>query len=149
MTGRFSTPYSGRLYAVCVAASLLVVSYTSPVFASSPAATAGDAKEGTLPNVAAEQLHPLVTDDFETGNAVEERPDDADASFIPANYLTPETESALRELLQEGGEDSPAPAEDADTAAEEDSPATIKARVPGISDTELERYKRYMYRRDI
>jgi hypothetical protein len=149
MAGRFLTPYSGRLYAVCVATWLLAVSYTSPVFASSPPATASDAPGGTLPEVATEQLHSLVTDDFDAGNTVNERPNDTDGSFKPADYLTPENESALRELLQEGVEDSPAPPDDADTAAEEDTPATIKARMPGVSDIELERYKRYMYRRDI
>ena len=149
MAGRYLTPYSGRLYAVCVATWLLMVSHANPVFASSPPPTTDDAQDRDAPDVAAEQLHALIIADLESGIATEERPGDADDTLISADYLTPEAESAFRKLFGEDIETSPAPPAEVETVLEEGEPATIKARVPGLSDIELERYKRHMYRRDI
>lgn len=149
MAGRYLTRYSGRLYAVCVATWLLMVSHASPVFASSPPPTTDDAQDRDAPDVAAEQLHALISADLESGIAADVGPDDADDTLIPADYLTPEAESAFRKLFGEDIETSPAPPAEVETVLEEGEPATIKARVPGLSNIELERYKRHMYRRDI
>lgn len=149
MATRFLTPYSGRLLAVCVAAWLLVASLASPVFASSPPAAAGDSQKLSPPDVPADQLRRPIFDQFTVDDAADEDLEDPDASFVPANYLTPEVESALREALLEDLEKNRVPPADAESASDDGGPTTIKARMPGLSDVELKRYKRQMYRRDI
>lgn len=150
MAGRYLTPYSGRIFAVGAATWLLVLSHGNPAFASSNLPPSGDNQDGTPPDVPADQLHASIIDhEFGSEDTADERVDDADVPLVPANYLTPEAEAALRRLFQDGIEQGTEPAPDVETTVEEDEPATIKARVPGVSDGALERYKRNMYRRDI
>lgn len=150
MAGRYLTPYSGRIFAVCVATWLLVLCNSGPAFASSNLPPSGDSQDSAPPDVPADQLHASIADhEFGAKDTADDRADDADAPLVPANYLTPETEIALRRLFQNGVERRAEQTPDVETAVEEDEPATIKTRVPGVSDASLERYKRHMYRRDI
>lgn len=151
MAGRYLTPYSGRIFAVCTATWLLVLSLVGPAFASSNLPPSGDSRDTTPPNVHADQLHASIIDhEFGAKEPMDEQAADADVPLVPADDLTPEAEAALRKLLQNGIERGSQPTSDVETTAEEDDgPATIKARVPGVSDGALQRYKRNMYRRDI
>ncbi len=73
---------------------------------------------------------------------------DADA-LSPAKYLSPKAEAELRKVFEK----STKPAADSPIAetrlADGDEQPAVKARVPGVSDNDLARYKRQMYRRDI
>jgi len=151
MPGPYLTPYSGRISAVCVATWLLVLSHGGPAFASSNLPSSGDSQDGTPPDVPADQLHASEADhEFGAEDTTDDRTDDADAPLVPANYhLTPEAETALRRLFRNGVEQGVEQTPDVESAVEQDEPAAIKTRVPGVSDAALERYKRNMYRRDI
>ena len=150
MAGRYLTLFSARIFAVCTATLLLVLAHGSAAYASSNQPPAGDRQDANPPEVPADQLHaPIIDHEFSAEDTTDEGVDNADAPFMPVNHMTPEAESALRKLFQDGIKERSEAPSDLETALEEDEPETIKARVPGISDGELERYKRHMYRRDI
>ena len=147
MAGRYLKSSSGRLR---VLAALLALASAGTAIASSGLAPCGDAISDSRA-IAANQLH--ATNVNHEVNAEELAPaplDTATAPLIPAKY--PEAETAAETtLLQVYEENDEATASEAAPArkSDDDAKPLIKARVPGVSDGDLARYKRHMYRRDI
>lgn len=65
-------------------------------------------------------------------------------TFSPSHSLTPRIEAVLRKVFKEPA----ARLDDIDESVSLKRPA-MTTRVPGISDDQLARYKRQMYRKDI
>ena len=72
-------------------------------------------------------------------------PDDSDTPTAD-QLLKPRFDATVREIFAEEEEESE-PAEIVEEEAED--PALLRIRVPGVSDEDLVRFKRQMYRRDI
>ena len=80
---------------------------------------------------------PVVRDDVEqAGNEFD--------TLSPSHSLAPRVEAALRKVFKE----SAARLDDIDDSERSKRPAMM-TRVPGLSDDQLARYKRQMYRKDI
>ena len=136
MAGRYLKSSSGRLR---VLAALLALASAGTAIASSGLAPCGDAISDSRA-IAANQLH--ATNVNHEVNAEELAPaplDTATAPLIPAKY------AEVYEENDEATASEAAPARKSD----DDAKPLIKARVPGVSDGDLARYKRHMYRRDI
>jgi len=75
-------------------------------------------------------------------------PDSADrVDVLSADHLLkPRVEATVREVFVDS-DDEAEPAEAVPTEA--DDPVIMNTRVPGVSDDELARFKRQMYRKDI
>ena len=71
----------------------------------------------------------------------------------PAQYLAPQVEATLRRAFEDPvrplGESAPDSNEDAIVESADGEERVMKTRVPGVTDSELERYRRQMYRIDI
>jgi hypothetical protein len=102
-------------------------------------------------DVPTRQLHAAnVSHEFDAPRVVTEQADDDKASLAPALLVTPKVEAALLESYAESAEVTVAePESDEDAVEDSYRQPAIKARVPGVSDSNLLRYKRLMYRRDI
>jgi len=77
------------------------------------------------------------------GDDVEKSANEFD-TFSPSHSLAPRVEAALRKVFKEPA----ARLDDIDESVSSKRPA-MTTRVPGISDDQLARYKRQMYRKDI
>ena len=150
MAGRQSAPISGKFFAAGAAMLLAAAWHAGPVLASANSPEmCGGADKPSLE---------LSRDDLDVLNVgleiaadrveIDQSESDGD-SFLPANYLSPRAEALIRDAREkpmEGAPDRPL----AETPrTDPDGQPTIKARVPGVSDGDLVRYKRHMYRRDI
>lgn len=75
-------------------------------------------------------------------------------SLAPAEYLAPETEANLREVFEDTrppvAGTAPASSETSPVSDNDDSDERVmKTRLHGVTDSELARYRRQMYRIDI
>ena len=69
-----------------------------------------------------------------------------DAETVSADQLLkPRFDATVREIFAEEDDEETLQESDAET----DDPAALRIRVPGVTDEELVRFKRQMYRRDI
>lgn len=83
---------------------------------------------------------PVSHDTVETDSA-------AKVDVLSADHLLkPRVEATIREVFADSDDETKA-AEDVQTEA--DDPVIMNTRVPGVSDDELARFKRQMYRKDI
>ncbi len=146
MAGRQSAPNLGYRFAACAAMLLAIVWHAGPAAAAANTSEMCD-DAGKRPfEISGSDIAVLDVDANSTDIGQSES--DADA-LLPANYLSPQAEAALRELLEDTKKASPeSPVADAPRVDGGKQPA-MKARVPGVSDNDLARYKRQMYRRDI
>lgn len=141
MAARQSKPEQGNLFAAGGAILLLAAWHADPASANS--APLCDDVATLAFEVPAEQLqvdavsHEVDAQGTETLNTEIE-------VISPDHYLAPRVEAALRRVF----EDIATPVADGDKPATEEPPE-MNTRVPGLSDEELARYKRLMYRVDI
>lgn len=150
MAGRNLTPISGRLIAACFATWLIALSHGSLALASANVPPSCDEESNNVLEIpASELLASNVSNELDDKNAalkISVSGEDRDDS---ARFLTPRAKSTLRQVFERNPAPAAAPRPDDEAAEDPDKPPMIKARVPGVSDVELERYKRHMYRRDI
>ncbi|MGI9233823.1 MAG: hypothetical protein ACR2RD_09360 [Woeseiaceae bacterium] len=130
---------------------LLATTFVGTAAASSNVpADCNKARKSAL-EIPASELHATTAShEFDVAPVAPEESDDIEEPLAPAQYLTPKMGTPLRQAFDDDAETDPEPRDDPKPAVGNDSqqPA-IKARVPGMSDTDLARYKRHMYRRDI
>ncbi|MGI9249419.1 MAG: hypothetical protein ACR2QI_10410 [Woeseiaceae bacterium] len=145
MAGRQSTLRQSKTFAAGAAIALLVALYASPALASSNASTiCNDVADASLEIAPGELLAKNVSQNIDT-NGVEITESASEMETLsPTHYLAPRVEAVLRKVF----EDSATPLADSEQPDEDDAP-TMKSRLPGVSDDELSRYKRQMYRTDI
>ena len=150
MAARQPEPNPNHCFAACVAILLTVAWHAGPAAASANTPEMCDDAGKRSLEMSGRELAVLdVGRDVDAdGMEVGQSDGDADA-LLPTNYLSPRAEAALRELLEDTKKASPdSPVTDAPGVDVGEQPA-MKARVPGVSDNDLARYKRQMYRRDI
>lgn len=141
MAGRQATPRQGKAYAVSALLAVLVSAwYAGPAIASSNTLPACDDVNDASLEIPVKELQVAVT-----GNKVE-----ADEVDAVESATEPDTLSTTRNpgsdhdaILHEVFEETTT------RFSESDEWPAMNARVPGLSDDELARYKRQMYRTDI
>ncbi len=144
MSGTCCTTVLGKTVALLGAAALLSWFPATLALASATPTAPCDESNDAL-KIPDSQLHALnVSHEVDTKSAVTERTDESGKTRSSERYLTSEVDAALREFVESSSDDAEVPA-----ASESDKQPAMKARVPGVSDGDLARYKRHMYRRDI
>jgi hypothetical protein len=140
MAARQPMPKQGRSFAAGAAILVLVAWHAEPATASSNMPVSCDDVAAVSFEVPASDLNAAVVNHEVDAKGIKdaESAEKTDA-LSPDHYLAPRVESVLREVFK----DSATPIVDRDK-----QPA-MNTRVPGVSDDELARYKRQMYRTDI
>lgn len=150
MSGRYLTPIPGRIFATFVAATTLAAWQAAPAFASSNVPPPCDDAKSTALEIPDNQLHATsVSHELDARSTASDRADESKGPASPTRYLTPEAEATLREFFEDAPEAVDEPPAGKDPVSDSKTLPAIKARVPGISEGDLARYKRHMYRRDI
>lgn len=146
---RYLTPGAGRMFVICATASTLASWHITPAFASSTAPATGKAPKSVSREIPTDQLHPTtVLQELDATRLAPDRANEEDETLSSARYLAPEAE-ALRQVLEDDLEAAAEPPSDDDSAEDGEKRPAIKASVPGVSEGDLARYKRHMFRRDI
>lgn len=150
MAGRQSTPQHGTIFAVKAALLLLAAWFAAPAMAAPHLETRCDDVADASLDIPAHKLtadavsHDVGAEDGET--------ESANDVLTPSRYLAPQAEERVREAFEDVApplaEAAPVSDDDVDRADEEARPS-VKSRLPGVSDSELARYRRQMYRIDI
>lgn len=133
-------PKQGKPFMVAVALILLVCAgHTAPAIASNTLAMCDDVADVRL-GIDADELQATIASNNIVTKEVEavESTIEGDASSAGED-LVPGVEAAPRQVVEKT----------TSQIAEDDDQPAMKARVPGISDDELARYKRQMFRTDI
>lgn len=150
MAGQQVAPTVGKSFAIGVLVLLAAALYAAPVFAS-----ASSPKMCKDPATSALEIPVTALDAMEVA---EDRQSDRIGAIQPNNdgselpvtrYVPASTGTQLHgdrtEKTARGTDD---PGTDS-RVTDGDKQSTVKTRVPGVSDDDLARYKRQMYRRDI
>jgi len=150
MEGRQLMRTRGNHIAAGAAILLMAAWQTGPAFASTNSAEICDDASASSFEVSGSQLEAINFSHEIDANGVEITKSNNDADELsPTHYLTPRAEVALRKVFEK----SSTPVADSPVAetplADDDQQPAVKTRVPGVSDNDLARYKRHMYRRDI
>lgn len=145
MAGRNLKSSSGRLYVPASLAALLALASAGTAIASSGLVPCDDAITRSQ-ELAATELHAANVNHEIDATVLAATP------LVPANY--PEAEAQAETALLPDYDESAAASSDESgplerSENEDGKQPQIKARVPGMSDSDLARYKRNMYRRDI
>lgn len=150
MAGRYITHPVGRKCAASVVAWLLATMFVGTSAASSDVPADCDKARKIPLEIPASELHATnASHKFDVKHVAPEGSDDIEEPLAPAHYSTPKIDVALRQVFENDAETVPEQRDDPKPAVGNDKQPAIKARVPGISDSDLARYKRHMYRRDI
>lgn len=133
-------PGQGKTFAAGAALVLLVAWHAGPATASSNTlAMCDDVADVTLEIPATELKANIVNDAIDKKDVeVVESATDSD-TLSPTENLIPNVEAVLRKVFEES----------ATHLADSDGRPAMNTRVPGVSDDDLARYKRQMYRTDI
>ena len=143
MAVRQSMPRQGNSFAAGAAILVLFAWSVAPISASaSTASLCGDVAFRTAEVPDTELKAQSISHDVDTTGA--SNPTAVVKSLSPDHSLAPRIEAALRKVFN----DTTTPVADSEQADDDEPPAMI-TRVPGISDQELARYRRQMYRTDI
>ncbi len=138
MVGRPDVPKQGK---TAIALGLLL--FAAPVLAAPDHdILCEDHHQATLEIAATELVVSPVSHEPETAAAVDEtQPVSAD------RLLRPRFDATVREIFADDDDETEVEAEETESVTED--PAVLRIRVPGVSDEDLVRYKRRMFRRDI
>ncbi len=144
MAVRQTVPTQGSIAAALLLAALMA----APAFAASDIDSRCD--QVSDPNLLI-TVHELdaeaVSHDVEANAS-----DDAEAK-APSKYLAPQVEATLRRVFEDPSrplaESVPENADEPIASETDGEERVMKTRVPGVTDSELERYRRQMYRIDI
>ncbi|MGI9237702.1 MAG: hypothetical protein ACR2QZ_09920 [Woeseiaceae bacterium] len=150
MAGRYLKHPMGRTGATYIAAFLLSAMFVGTAAASSNLPAECPKARKILLEIPASELHAsTASHEFDVAPVPEVESDALQEPVAPGHYPAPKIDAALRRVFDSDAETDPEPLDDPKPAVGTDEQPAIKARVPGISDTDLARYKRHMYRRDI
>lgn len=156
MAGRYSKFSSGRLFVPSLLAAQLALTSAGTAIAASGLAPCDDAIGGRH-EVPASELHATnISHEVEAEALAPAQLDTSTTPVAAADYAKTRTETdttaetALLRVYDESTEASNDEASPVGRAeGNDDEQPLIKARMPGVSDGDLARYKRQMYRRDI
>lgn len=137
MAGWQSKPKQRTTFAAGAAIVLLAAWHTAPAIASSNNASLRSDPGLEIP--ASELTVTVVSHEVDAnGIDVADSADETDV-LSPSHYLAPRVEAVLRRVFEES----------ATPIADSDKQPEMNTRIPGVSDDEMARYKRQMYRTDI
>ena len=146
MTGRQSMPGQGRYFAAAAAIALVVALHAGPaVAASSTPVKCDDIADITLDIAASDLKAHIVSHEIDAKGVENEKSVDESDALSSTHYLAPRVEAVLRKVFKK---DTATPVADR-PIADSDKQPEMNTRIPGISDDELARHKRQMYRKDI
>jgi len=153
MAVRQSTPKQGNTFAANAVTLLLAAWFTAPVIAAPNIdRQCDDVADATLEIPVHELKAEIVSHDLDSDNVDENRAESDTDVLTPAHYLVPRAKATLREAFEDAApplaEFTPA-ADSGVNNSEADELPDMKTRVPGVTDSELARYRRQMYRIDI
>ena len=143
MAVRHSLPTQGSNAAALLLAALMA----APAFAASEIDSQCDQVAGPSLDIPLHEFNAEIV-----SHEVEADTSENDAADTPAQYLAPQVEATLRRAFEDPVRPlvEPAPENEEDAIVESTGEDRVmKTRVPGVTDTELERYRRQMYRIDI
>lgn len=148
MAGRQSATKQGNAFAANAVILLLAAWFAAPVTAA-PNIEIGceDVADATL-EIPVHKLNAEIVN-----HDVDDQAIGSDSDVLtPAHYLTPQAQATLRKVFDDTArplaELAPRNDDSVDDVAREELP-DMNARVPGVTDSELARYRRQMYRSDI
>ncbi len=153
MAGRQTEPEQGNAFAANAVILLLAAWFATPVIAA-PTVQIGcdDVADATLDIAVDELKAEIVNHDLEADDGDKTAVGDDSETLSRANYLTPRAAATLREAFEDTArplaEVTPTGEKGADNTTAEELPE-MNTRVPGVTDSELARYRRQMYRIDI
>lgn len=153
MAGWQTMPGQGNAFAANAVTLLLAACFAAPVIAA-PNIEIGcdDIADATL-EISVDELNvEIVSHDLDAGDGDELDVGKDSETLSTARYLTPRAAATLREAFEDTAhpfaEVTPASDSGVENAAAEEL-AEMNTRVPGVTDSELARYRRQMYRIDI
>lgn len=138
MARRQSTSRRVRIFAASAAIALLAASHAGAASASSNTPVmSDDAADGTLDIPASELTRRIVSHEIDAEGIKKPGPAEESEALSATHYLAPRVAAVLRKVFK-----------DTEIPIAESS-ADINTGVPGVSDNQLARYRRQMYRTDI
>jgi hypothetical protein len=145
MAVRPSEPKQGKVSAAAVL--LLAGLFAGPVCgAPNHEIICDDAHDATLEISSDELTASTVSHELENDDVAAEIA--SEMGILPQGHaLKPNVEAAVRDMFTDSEKDSAA--HDVNEAQESDTAVIMNTRVPGISDDQLARIKRQMFRKDI
>jgi len=143
MAARQSTPKHGSRFTTGAAFLVLAAGPAGPASASANSPSLCDDVAKLAFEVPTEQLQANAVSHEVDAKGGEKSGVEIE-TISPSHYLAPRVEAALRKVF----EDTATSLADDDKSATDETPV-MNTRVPGVSDEELARYKRQMYRTDI
>lgn len=150
MAGRQLMPIPGNRFAAGAAILLIAAWHTGPVLASVNAPKICDEASNPSFEVSGSQFETINVSHEIDANDVEIAKSKSDADELPpTHYLSPRAEAAFGKVFEETTKPVAVSPIVETSLADDDEPPAVKTRVPGVSDNDLARYKRQMYRRDI
>lgn len=150
MALRQTTPKQGASFAANAVTLLLVACFSGPVIAAPSTDISGDEVADASLEVSAQAFKAhVVSHDNESGGNDRSESDSEAALLSPASYLSPEAAATVREAFEEVPPLAEAVSAGDDDDDEGEDSSEMKSRVPGVSDSELARYRQQMYRVDI
>ena len=141
MAGRQATPRQGKAYGASALLVVLVSAwYAGPAIASSNTFPVCDDVNDVNLEIPVKELQVAITSNKVEADEVDIVESDAEPdAFSTTENPGPDHEAILHEVFEET----------TTRFSESDEWPAMNARVPGLSDDELARYKRQMYRTDI
>jgi hypothetical protein len=141
MAGRQATPRQGKAYGASALLVVLVSAwYAGPAIASSNTFPVCDDVNDVNLEIPVKELQVAITSNKVEADEVDIVESDAEPdTFSTTENPGPDHEAILHEVFEET----------TTRFSESDEWPAMNARVPGLSDDELARYKRQMYRTDI
>ena len=151
MAGRQARPAQGNAFAANAVTLLLAAWFATPVIAA-PNVEIGcdDVADATL-EISVQRLSAeVVNHDLDDGDEL--RAGEESEPLSSMHHLAPRAAATLREAFEDTArsiaEATPSSDSSAENSAAEELPE-MNTRVPGVSDSELARYREQMYRIDI
>jgi hypothetical protein len=148
MSGRYLTPNPGKTIAILAAGALLAT--WQATLASTDLQSARDEAASSSLKIPTDQLLAAnIGHEFDAKSIVVEQAEESKDDVGATKFLRPSAEAALRQVFDDSAEASADEPDEEESALDRGDQPLIKARVPGVSEDDLARFKRQMYRRDI
>lgn len=148
MSGRYLTPNPGKTIAI-LAAGALLATWQATLASTDLQSARDDAASSSLEIPADQLLVANIGHEFDATTIVVEQAEESKDDIGATKTLGPSAEAALRQVFDDSAEASADEPDEEESEIDRGDQPLIKARVPGVSEDDLARYKRQMYRRDI
>ncbi|MGB5490172.1 MAG: hypothetical protein WBM76_05030 [Woeseiaceae bacterium] len=148
MSGRYLTPSPGKTIAI-LAAGALLATWQATLASTDLQSARDDAASSSLEIPTDQLLVANIGHEFDATTIVVEQAEESKDDIGATKILGPSAEAALRQVFDDSADASADEPDEQESAIDRGDQPLIKARVPGVSEDDLARYKRQMYRRDI